>query len=126
MKYATLDLLACPRCKYNPLSLLVIKEEEVPPSVQDLGVKPLCSVFCGYHNKYIAELELHANCSECLSKDIAWGILYCPKCGSSYPIAYGIPMMYPGYLSRSAKLKVLYKIIKNKLAQYSPNHGGVP
>lgn len=109
MMYPTLDFLACPVCKYFPLTLRVLKEVKQGIAVDNIP-KPFCKTYCGFQRKYIAELTIKVDCIECLSKDILWGLLYCPQCENTYVIFCGVPLMYPSYLWCNSRLKILHKI----------------
>ena len=93
MRYALLNLVACPMCKHFPLELYVFETRE---DVKTYNVsKPFCDFYCGYLRKNVRDLEEEPPCEECLKKEIAAGVLYCPHCGRWYPIINGIPLMYP-------------------------------
>ena len=94
MRYALLNLLACPMCKGFPLKLYVIEKRTLE---KDFKVqKPFCDIYCGLHEKFIKELsEGELPCDSCVKIDIVAGILLCPKCNRWYPIINGIPLMYP-------------------------------
>lgn len=111
MKYTTLDIIACPTCKYYPLNLKVFRETKVKTST--ITRKPFCKIFCALHNKYVIELT-HIDCEECLAHDIVWGILCCPKCKEYYPIVLGVPIMYPHYLRQNLRVKALLNIFARK------------
>lgn len=117
MLYATMDFVACPTCKHFPLSLHVVKEIKRKTIAKEKIEIPLCKTFCGYRKEYITKGNglVNVNCIECLSKDIAWGALCCPRCKRVYPIILGIPLMYPNYLQHNPKILTLYRTFVNKL-----------
>ncbi|RLG82231.1 MAG: Trm112 family protein [Thermoprotei archaeon] len=94
MRYALLNLLACPMCKHFPLKLYVFEKRKLSA---EYSVKtPFCDVFCGLKEAFIKELDVEQiKCGECLKEDIVSGILVCPNCKRWYPIIDGIPWMYP-------------------------------
>ena len=93
MRYALLNLLACPMCKHFPLELHVF---ETTKQSRNFNVsKPFCDYYCGYLNKYVKDLKNEPPCEQCLNIEIKYGVLVCPKCGRWYPIIDGIPFMYP-------------------------------
>ncbi|MEM1646006.1 MAG: Trm112 family protein [Ignisphaera sp.] len=111
MRYATMDIIICPICKFYPLNLRVFKEMKL--EIVTVTHRPYCRFFCALHNKYVAEL-VHVDCEECLSHDIVWGILCCPKCKNYYPIILGVPLMYPQYLRQNQKVRALINIFMRK------------
>ncbi len=103
MRYALLNLLACPMCKQFPLKLYVFEESTFE---KDFKVNtPFCDVYCGLMGKPVKEVKDKVNCRECVKRDIVAGILLCPKCGRWYPIINGIPMMYPDDKRKHPKVK---------------------
>lgn len=114
MMYSTLDLIACPICKHFPLVLYVFSETKRRTVIGSIS-KPFCKVYCGLEKKYITEMTTKIDCIECLSRDILWGLLCCPKCRRRYLIFYGVPLMYPGHLPYKNKLRVLNKIFMRKV-----------
>lgn len=120
MRYATIDILACPMCKFSPLILTVFNEtKRMKPMIKI--EKPFCKSFCGYFKKFISELShIEIDCEECMSRDIVWGVLCCSNCKRVYPIILGIPFMYPDYLVKhNNKLKIIYKIFMNRYKGFS-------
>jgi len=94
VRYALLNLLACPMCKGFPLKLYVFEKKTLE---KDFKVRtPFCDVYCGLNEKYVRELnvsELH--CDTCVKIEILAAVLICPKCNRWYPVINGIPLMYP-------------------------------
>lgn len=117
MKYATIDLLACPMCKYFPLMLCVIKEVKGSTMFTAKIDEPFCKTFCGFYGKYVMDVRHSIDCVECLSRDILWGVLRCPKCGEAYPIILGVPFMYPRYLRDNVRVRAVYRIFMNKIKE---------
>ncbi len=94
MRYALLNLLACPMCKGFPLKLYVLEKKTLE---KDFKVqKPFCDIYCGFNEKPIKELhESDLLCDTCVKIDIVAALLVCPKCNRWYPVINGIPLMYP-------------------------------
>jgi len=104
MRYALLNLLACPMCKHFPLELHVFESKREKRSFE--VKKPFCDYYCGYLGKYIKDLKKEAiPCEECLNIEVKSGILICPKCGRWYPIIDGIPLMYPDKMRNHPRIK---------------------
>ncbi len=93
MRYALLNLLACPMCRNFPLKLYVL--EEVRYDKEFKVNTPFCDVYCGLLGKPVKEVGDKVNCRDCVKRDIIAGVLVCANCGRWYPIVNGIPMMYP-------------------------------
>ncbi|MEM2220365.1 MAG: Trm112 family protein [Ignisphaera sp.] len=107
MRYATLDILACPMCNHFPLKLYVFKERTL---VNDnvITEKPFCSIFCGFHYKYTSNINRDSiDCNSCLSRDIVWGIVVCERCRRWYPIIEGIALMYPDDIRLYTRVKII-------------------
>ncbi len=103
MRFALLNLLACPMCKHFPLELKVF---EVVKEKRKFTVEvPFCDAFCAYLNKPVKELTSQPPCEECLMTEIKYGVLVCPKCGRWYPIIDGIPLMYPDKRRKHPRVK---------------------
>ena len=104
MRYALLNLLACPMCKHFPLELHAF---EVRKESRNFEVKkPFCDYYCGYLGKYVRDLSTESSpCNECLNLEIKAGVLICPKCGRWYPIVDGIPLMYPDKMRQHPRVK---------------------
>jgi uncharacterized protein YbaR (Trm112 family) len=98
MKFRLLDLLACPIDKTFPLELIVLDEKNVVGETK--GVKtPVCELFCALHSKQVKDAATgEIDCNVCYSKEIASGVLVCPKCSRWYPIIDEIPHMLPDEL----------------------------
>ncbi len=95
MKYRLLDLLACPICKTFPLPYYVFQENDYPSRKLSEPV-PYCREYCGLNVEYVAKLPKEKLiCPECIKKEVAEGLLRCPKCGRWYPIIDEIPHMLP-------------------------------
>ncbi len=93
MRYALLNLLACPMCKHFPLELHVFEKVSID---RKFNIdKPFCDYYCGYLRVFIKDLKDKPPCDECIKTDVKAGVLVCPKCGRWYPIIDGIPLMYP-------------------------------
>ncbi len=104
MRYALLNLLACPMCKHFPLELYVF--EFAKDNRKYAVSKPFCDYYCAYLKKYIKDLgEDHPPCDECIAQEIKSGILVCPSCGRWYPIINGIPLMYPDDKRRHPRVR---------------------
>jgi uncharacterized protein YbaR (Trm112 family) len=109
MKYRLMDLLACPICKSFPLILYVFLEvkigREKPPRI------PTCELYCGLAKKFLKETKPDIiNCEECLTREIAEGLLFCQECNRWYPIIEEIPHMLPDELrDEKEDLKFLEK-----------------
>ncbi len=104
MRYALLNLLACPMCKHFPLRLYVF-EKNVLSKEFDVAT-PFCDLYCGLKGEYIEKLDKDTlNCKECVKVDIIAGIITCPKCGRWYPIIDGIPWMYPDNMRRHHRIR---------------------
>ncbi|MGB9729502.1 MAG: Trm112 family protein [Thermoprotei archaeon] len=95
MKYRLMDLLACPICKHWPLELIPFTENRY--NYENLPNKiPYCKDYCGLNKAKISELKIdQLNCKECVTHEIAEGILICNQCGRWYPITEEIPIMLP-------------------------------
>src|SRR5712692_2111524 len=95
VKYRLLDLLACPICKTFPLPYYVFEENDYPTRKLSEPV-PYCREYCGLNVEYVAKLQKEKLiCPECIKKEVAEGLLKCPKCGRWYPIIDEIPHMLP-------------------------------
>lgn len=95
MKYRLLDLLACPICKTFPLPYYVFQENDYPSRKLSEPI-PYCREYCGLNVEYVAKLpKAKLICPECIKKEVAEGLLKCPKCGRWYPIIDEIPHMLP-------------------------------
>ncbi len=104
MRYALMNLIACPMCKHFPLKLYVF-EERVFEKEYEVSV-PFCDVYCGRKGKNVSELKQEElNCKECVKHDVVAGLLICPKCGRWYPIINGIPLMYPDSKRKHPKVR---------------------
>ncbi len=104
MRYALMNLIACPMCKHFPLKLYVF-EERVFEKEYEVNV-PFCDVYCGRKGKNVSELKQEElDCKECVKHDVVTGILICPKCGRWYPIINGIPLMYPDSKRKHPKVR---------------------
>lgn len=114
MMYSTLDLIACPMCKHFPLVLYVFSETKRRVVVGSIH-KPFCRMYCGLQKKYITEITMEIDCMKCLSRDVLWGLLYCPRCRRRYLVFHGVPLMYPDYLRSKNKLEILNKIFMRKV-----------
>jgi uncharacterized protein YbaR (Trm112 family) len=93
MKYRLMDILACPICKKFPLELIVFDETKSRYKPKEWK----CEEYCGFSKEFVSKLE-KLNCEECLSREIAEGILYCSNCNRWYPIIEEIPQMLPDEL----------------------------
>ncbi|MCD6085109.1 MAG: Trm112 family protein [Desulfurococcales archaeon] len=94
MRYALLNLLACPMCRSFPLKLYILEKRTLE---KDFKVqKPFCDTYCGLKEKPIKELkETDLPCDTCVKTDIVAAVLVCPECSRWYPVINGIPLMYP-------------------------------
>ncbi len=104
MRYALLNLLACPMCKHFPLKLYVFEKSTINKEF-DVAT-PFCDVYCGLKAEFLEKINKdEINCSECVKIDIISGIIVCPKCGRWYPIIDGIPWMYPDNMRRHQRIR---------------------
>jgi len=104
MRYALLNLLACPMCKHFPLELYVFEARRESRKFEIK--KPFCDYYCGYLRKYIKDLNNEElPCDECLRTEIMAGVLVCPRCGRWYPIIESIPLMYPDKMRSHPRIK---------------------
>lgn len=106
MRYAALDLLACPMCRHFPLKLYVFEEKTLVGV--NIHEKPFCGIFCGFYNKRVGDVSKNLiDCNSCLSRDIVWGIIVCEKCWRWYPIIGGVALMYPDDLRLHTRIRVV-------------------
>ncbi|MCD6324150.1 MAG: Trm112 family protein [Desulfurococcales archaeon] len=103
MRYALLNLLACPMCKHFPLELKVF--ESVKEKRKFSVESPFCDTYCAYLRKPVKELKTPPPCEECLETEVKYGVLICPNCGRWYPIIDGIPLMYPDKRRRHPRVR---------------------
>jgi uncharacterized protein YbaR (Trm112 family)/SAM-dependent methyltransferase len=108
VKYSTLDFISCPNDNHFPLILSAIK---VQNATDTPGNGHTCEMYCGYRNKSISgTLPSDNDCSECHTKTIETGILYCEQCGSSYLISNGIAKLIPDELKSQEEIRLLEEI----------------
>ena len=109
MRYALLNLLACPMCKNFPLKLYVFERKTIEKHFK--VKKPFCDLYCGLKESYIKDLNVNElNCDECVRIDIISGVIVCNKCGRWYPIMEEIPILLPDELrNKEEDLRFLRK-----------------
>jgi len=104
LRYALLNLLACPMCKEFPLKLYVFEKKLLDKKFK--VQTPFCDLYCGLKSKYIKEVKREElNCAECVRIDIISGVIICPRCGRWYPIIDSIPWMYPDARRKHPRIK---------------------
>lgn len=122
MKYALIDLIICPNCRFYPLNLFVfekqIKYKNNKKILTNIDTSFFCKTYCGLHKHFIKNIKNNNqfNCEICLATDIIWGVILCPKCCSWYPIILGLPLLYPNYLKNNIRIKTLYNLFINKFS----------
>ncbi|HDN75988.1 MAG TPA: Trm112 family protein [Acidilobales archaeon] len=120
MRYALLNLLACPMCKNFPLKLYVFERKTIEKHFK--VKKPFCDLYCGLKESYIKDLNVNElNCDECVRIDIISGVIVCNKCGRWYPIIDGIPWMYPDSRRRHPRIKSKEEEFIKKYYELLPN-----
>lgn len=121
MRYATLDLIACPMCRGFPLKLYVFEEKTL--ATVNVSEKPFCTIFCGFLGRHVGEINIDAiNCSLCLSRDVIYGIISCERCWRWYPIVGGVALMYPDDIRLHTRIRVVEELFMRKYRDIFPNH----
>lgn len=98
MQYRLLDLLCCPSCKKDDLSVQVFQKVQRQPPASAAGMSgKRCQDWCEYIE---AGLSKESDCMNCGRIEITEGLLVCAACEKTYPIINGVPRFLPDELQR--------------------------
>ncbi|MEM1683856.1 MAG: Trm112 family protein [Ignisphaera sp.] len=117
MRYATIDIIICPNCRFYPLEVISFETQTINKKAIEISI-PFCRTYCGLNKVFLTDVESKTivDCKLCLTIDIIWGLILCPHCCKWYPIISGLPLLYPNYLKNNKRIKALYNLFEKRFS----------